>query len=155
MSDLLVKLYDLPSPDTGPAPAVVRRALASEKRAVAEWVATRFGPGWASECEVAFGNRPLSCHLAVRDGEPAGFACWDATCRGFFGPLGVDERHRRQGIGRALLLDCLRAMVANGYGYAVVGWAHSPRFYAEAVGAVEIPGSEPGIYRDRLRESPP
>ena len=155
MSDLLVKLYDLPAAPLLPPRALVRRALASEKRAVGEWVAARFGGGWASECEVAFARQPISCHLALCDGELAGFACWDATCRGFFGPVGVDERFRRQSLGRALLLNCLRAMAACGYGYAVVGWAHSAPFYAEAVGAVEIPGSTPGVYRDRLRETHP
>lgn len=156
MSDLLVKLYDLPpDPPALPPTALVRRALASEKRAVADWVAARFGRGWASECEVAFARQPISCHLALWDGDLAGFACWDATCRGFFGPMGVGERFRKQGLGGALLLACLRAMAANGYGYAVVGWADSATFYAGAVGAVEIPESTPGIYRDRLREPDP
>jgi hypothetical protein len=42
-------------------------------------------------------------------------------------------------------------MSAVGYAYAIVGGAGESRFYAETVGAIEIPGSTPGIYRDRLK----
>lgn len=153
MTDLLVKLYGLP--DAGPAQAdagvLVRPAMAYEKRRVLGWVDERFGDGWASECDVAFGNRPISCFLATRAGEIQGFACFDATCRGFFGPLGVDEAARLQGVGRALLLGALQAMAAVGYGYAVAGAVASGEFYAKVVDAIPIPGSSPGIYRDRLK----
>jgi ribosomal protein S18 acetylase RimI-like enzyme len=115
------------------------------------WVREHFGPAWASECDVAFANRPISCHIATQGGEILGFACYDSTCRGFFGPIGVDESMRGLGVGRTLLLSCLHAMAAAGYAYAVVGGVESPEFYARTVGAIEIPGSAPGIYRDRLK----
>lgn len=155
MPDLLVKLYALPAwPAAGalPADVVVRRALAHEKVPVVNWVGTHFGSGWAGECDVAFHRSPVSCHIALHQGELLGFACWDSTCRGFFGPLGVAEAWRGRGGGRALLLSCLHAMASAGYGYAVIGGAGSPDFYAKTVGAVEIPGSSPGIYRDPLKK---
>ena len=37
-------------------------------------------------------------------------------------------------------------MRAEGYAYAIIGWASSIDFYQRAVGAVVIEGSEPGIY---------
>jgi GNAT superfamily N-acetyltransferase len=128
--------------------------MAYEKHNVVGWVREHFGAAWASECDVAFANRPISCHIATQAGAMLGFACYDSTARGFFGPIGVEETMRGRGIGRALLLSGLDAMAAAGYAYAVVGGVESPEFYAKTVGAIEIPGSTPGIYRDRLRSPP-
>jgi len=154
--DLLVKLYELPDANAPlPHGARVREAMAYEKQAVVEWVRTQFGPAWASECDVAFSNRPISCHIATQSGAILGFACYDSTCRGFFGPIGLIQAMRGHGIGRALLLSCLHAMAAAGYAYAVVGGVQDTEYYARAVGAIEIPGSAPGIYRDRLKTPTP
>jgi ribosomal protein S18 acetylase RimI-like enzyme len=65
--------------------------------------------------------------------------------------VGVDSAARGSGIGTTLLLACLHAMAAAGYAYAIIGAAHDVAFYRKAVGAVEIAGSSPGIYRDRLK----
>lgn len=155
MPDLLVRLYDLP--DARPGTEVlrgrgvtVRAAMAYEKHRVLAWVREQFGEGWSGECDVAFGGQPIRCFLATRVGRILGFACYDATQKGFFGPVGVAEEERGQGIGTALLLRTLEAMAEGGYAYAVVGGAEATEFYARAAGAVEIPGSTPGVYRDRL-----
>jgi len=79
-----------------------------------------------------------------------GVACHDATCRNFFGPALVAPEQRGRGIGRALLLAALHAMRADGYGYAIIGWASSAEFYRRTVGAVPIEGSTPGIYPARF-----
>ena len=42
-----------------------------------------------------------------------GFACYDVTCRNFFGPEGVAAKERGHGIGRALLLSALHAQRAQ------------------------------------------
>jgi hypothetical protein len=157
LADLLVKLYELPDVElgrqqSGAGVPSVRPAMAYEKHAVVAWVQENFGTGWASECDVAFANQPISCHIATQAGAILGFACYDSTCRGFFGPIGVADAARSRGVGRALLLSCLRSMAAAGYAYAIVGGVDSPEFYARTVGAIEIPGSTPGIYRDRLRK---
>lgn len=153
MTDLLVKLYDLPleEREAVPANAVVRRAMAYEKEQVVAWVRANFGSGWASECDVAFANRPLSCHIATQAGEVVGFACYDSSSLGLFGPIGVAPSARGEGIGRALLLSCLRAMNAVGYAYAIVGGVGDAAFYRRILEILEIPGSTPGIYRDRLQ----
>lgn len=156
MPDLLVKLYDLPDP----APRLenltdrgvrIRRAMAYEKHLVTDWVRVRFGEGWASECETAFARAPIACQIATREGAILGFACTDATALGLFGPTGVDEAERGKGIGAALLLAALADMASRGYAYAVIGGAGSVAFYADVAGAVEIAGSVPGLYRDRLK----
>ncbi len=157
MTDLLVKLYDLP--DSGNHLAglaeqdvLVRRAMASEKKRVTGWVQHLFGDGWAAECDVSFARQPIACMLAVSAGRPAGFACHDSTCRNFFGPIGIDPALRHKGIGRALLLATLNAMAHAGYAYAIIGSAGPVTFFEKCVGAFPIPGSTPGIYRPPLKK---
>lgn len=160
MPDMLVKLYELPP--LAPALArqaadgiAVRRALAPDRRRVIAWVDAHYGAGWAGECAVAFARLPVSCFLAVdsrADGDTiAGFACYDAVARNFFGPTGVAEAYGGRGIGTALLLACLHAQAADGYAYAIIGGVGPAPFYSKAVGATLIPGSDPGIYAGLLR----
>lgn len=155
MTDMLVRLYDLP--DSTPAcrklaaeGIIVRRAMAYEKRAAARWVEAQFGERWACECEVAFSNHPISCFLATRDHRIQGFGCYDSTYANFFGPTGVAEEARGRGVGAGLLFACLEAMRAQGYAYAIIGGVGPSEFYTKVAGAIEIPDSTPGIYRDRL-----
>jgi hypothetical protein len=102
MSDMLVKLYQLPEF----APVYqqltndgidIRRAIAPEKHVVIEWVRQHFNNGWASECEVAFSIQPVSCFIAIKQGVIIGFACYEATNKNFFGPTGVLESERKLG----------------------------------------------------------
>ena len=157
MTDLLVRLYDLP--DSRPQLAAlaqkeiaVHRPMAAEKRQVVEWVRRLFGDGWAAECEVAFARQPIACMVAVAGGRLAGFACHDCTCRNFFGPIGVDPAFRHQGVGRGVLLATLDAMAHAGYAYAIIGGAGPTAFFEKCVGAFPIPGSTPGIYRSAIKK---
>lgn len=158
MSDLLVKLYDLSltfdamSSREGAGDTKIRVccAMGYEKHQVVDWVRRHFGAGWASECDVAFSNRPIACHIATENGALLGFVCYDSTSRGMLGPLGVMESARGRGIGRALLHAGLHAMAGVGYAYAVIGGAGSIEFYRRVVDVIEIPDSSPGIYVDRL-----
>jgi GNAT superfamily N-acetyltransferase len=156
-SDILVKLYDLPAqdrPNLEAAGIAIRRPLAPERHLVIDWVSRHFEPGWASEVEVAFCSRPPTCFIALADQDILGFACYDATARGLFGPTGVLERARGQGVGAALLLASLHAMRADGYAYAVIGAAGPVGFYQKLVGGLVIPGSSPGLYRGLLKDPP-
>ena len=151
MADLLVRLYAVPPlPDGGAAGATIRRAFTAERRLVCDWVSAAFGNGWASECEAAFARSPASCFIARDSYELVGFACYDATARGMFGPMGVRPQDRKRGFGRALLLACLHDMAAQGYAYAVIGGASSVQFYQQAAGATTIADSTPGFYRGML-----
>ncbi|HEY6203588.1 MAG TPA: GNAT family N-acetyltransferase [Candidatus Limnocylindria bacterium] len=157
---MLVRLYDIPEASARVATlhqagVDVRRAIAPEKDVVVSWVRQQFGEGWASECEVSFARLPISCFRAQRGQEILGFACYDATAKAFFGPTGVLESERKQGIGTALLLMTLHAMAAQGYAYAIIGGVGPAEFYANAVGAVAIAGSTPGIYAGLLRGGRP
>jgi predicted N-acetyltransferase YhbS len=82
-----------------------------------------------------------------------GFACYDAAALGVFGPTGVAGERRGRGLGKALLLACLHDMAARGYAYAVIGGSGPDAFYERTVGAVKIPGSEPGFYDGMVRPS--
>ena len=157
MTDLLVKLYDLPDQTAllaalAEKDILVRRAMASEKHRVIGWAQKRFGDAWAGECDVAFARQPIACIIALCGGRLAGFACHDSTCRNFFGPIGVDPDSRQKGIGRAMLLSTLLAMSHAGYAYAIIGAAGPIAFFEKCVGAIPIPGSTPGIYRPTLKK---
>lgn len=155
MSDLLVRLYDLPpaaSDGLAEQGIRIRHAMPYEKESVVSWVRTTFSARWAGECDVAFARQPVSCFLAIRERGVIGFACYESTARGFFGPIGVAPDRRTTGIGRALLLACLHAMREMGYAYAIIGGGSGALpFYAKVAGATEIPGSHPGLYVDMLR----
>jgi len=151
MTDMLVKLYELPQIDLSAVhPVVVRRALAPEKHVVLDWISKHFSAYWVSEVDVAFSQKPLSCFIAVDEGQLCGFACYDVTARGFFGPTGVGQSKRGYGIGKVLLLACLHDMLAQGYGYAIIGGVGPVEFYQRAVNATVIAGSTPGIYAGML-----
>ena len=156
--DMLVKLYDLPDSKNlrdklTQAGVSLRRALAPEKHKVTAWVKENFSDYWASEVDVAFSREPVSCFIAVKDGGIIGFACHDVTCRNFFGPTGVDPKVQKGGVGTGLLLACLEDMKHAGYGYAIIGGVGPADYYAKAVGAVAIEGSDVGIYRGLLGAS--
>jgi hypothetical protein len=170
MSDMLVKLYNLPPlapvlAELARANIEIRAGDPSEKTVIARWVRHHFDEAWAIGCEVGLGQRPVTCYIAVEKGpalaapqnpydQPAqllvGMACYDVASRGMFGPTGVREDYRHRGVGTGLLLACLHAMAAERYAYAIIGWAGAPDFYARTVGATLIEGSEPGIFRGPL-----
>jgi GNAT superfamily N-acetyltransferase len=140
MADMLIKLFEI-ADDWHILAAqkkraiTIRKPIGPEKHIIINWVSDHFGSGWASETDTAIG-----------------FACYDATALGFFGPIGVEKSHRKQGTGKALLTACLLDMKLKGYGYAIVGTAENTEYYKKTVGAVEIPGSSPGIYKTQVRD---
>ena len=157
MSDMLIRLYALPAPPEPPSTAalaterLVRKPIGCEHDLIVAWVQTEFGAGWASEARVALENRPISLLVAVQDDQPIGFVCYDATARGFVGPIGVQTSARNTGVGAALLRAALVEMRAMGYGYAIAGAVGAAAFFSRVAGAVEIPDSTPGLYAGRVR----
>ena len=155
MIDMLVRLYDLPE-SAGIYQAVaekgvtLRRARAFEKHTVAAFAKEHFSPKWVSEVEVALSRQPITCFIATRDKLILGFACYDTTMRGFFGPTGVSENARGLGLGKALLFKALEGIRDLGHAYAIIGGVGPKEFYAKNCGAIEIPGSDPGTYTDLL-----
>ena len=156
MTDLLVALYRLPQVEPcllelEQRGVVIRRAMAYEREKAIGWVSDTFGHLWAGECATAFGRQPIGCYLAVNADRIVGFSCLDTTFKNFIGPIGVSENHRAAGIGKALLLACLKEMELSGYAYAIVGDAGEPGFFEKAAGAFVVDGSTPGPYPPRLK----
>jgi GNAT superfamily N-acetyltransferase len=156
MPDMLVKLYELEDDwsfigEQKKQGITIRKPIGTEKHFIVDWVKEHFYGYWAGEADVATSNTPVSCFIAIENGKLIGFACYDATALGFFGPVGVEESCRGRGTGKALLLACLLDMKLKGYGYAVVGYTEALDFYRKAVGAVEIPGSWPGLWKTWLK----
>lgn len=151
MPDMLVNLYQLPSNQKNLEQLKekgirIERALAPDRHKVMQFVREHFGEGWASEVSAAFANQPVSCYIAIRDREVLGFACYDATAKDYFGPTGVKEEERGQGIGLALLLQSMEGLKEAGYGYAVIGSAGPVHFYEKCCRAQVIQNDQPNIY---------
>jgi Acetyltransferase (GNAT) family. len=151
MHDMLVKLYELDKysiRENSLVPDItIRKPIGPEKHVLVEWVGKKFLKPWAGEFDMAMCNRPITCFIALKDKDPIGFACYDATARGYFGPMGVLGPMRNQGIGTALLCTALHDMRNNGYGYAIIGGVGPADYYKKAVGAVDIVDSTPGIWK--------
>ena len=155
MPDMLIKLYEIADDwrflaEQKKLGITIRKPIGPEKHVIVNWVSEQFGAGWASETDMAVANRPRSCFVAVKDAVIVGFACYDATGLGFFGPIGVERLHRNRGTGTALMTACLLDMKLKGYGYAVVGSVQATKYYEKTIGAWEIPHSSPGIYKNQV-----
>ena len=154
MPDLLVNLLTLPALDSSAEQGFhLRRAQPFEITPVRRFVETNFSLAWADEISVGFARQPISIFVATMDRELVGFAAYECTRRGFFGPTGVIPSAQGKGIGKALLLAALHALREMGYVYAIIGAAGPVHFYQKTVGAIIIPGSEPGIYTDLLKRT--
>ena len=151
MPDMLARLYDLPAvaphekrvSDGG---FRVRRAEPWDRARMRDFTGQRFGDLWALEADRAFNHTPITAHIALQAAETVGFAVFECTRRGYFGPTGVREDLRGSGLGTLLLLRCLESMREMGYGYAIIGGVGPAAFCEKLVGAFVIPGSDPGIY---------
>jgi len=151
--DMLVKLYEVQDDpmlmDKLKGKGIlIKKAMTPDLTTITTWVKEQFGQGWADECTA--GILVGGCWIATKDGEVIGFACYDATLLNFFGPTGVREDMRGQGIGKALLIRCMISMKEKGFAYAVIGSAGPMDFYKKAVGAIPIEGSAPGAYKNMV-----
>jgi len=159
MPDLLVNLLKLPELQShtqrlAARAITIRRAEAFEISPVREFVTKSFSVGWADEISVGFGHKPVTVFIATRERRVIGFAGYECTRKAFFGPTGVATDERGFGVGKALLIASLCGLRELGYVYGIIGAAGPVEFYQEAVGAIVIPDSVPGIYTDLLQQLP-
>lgn len=160
MADLICRLYERDFSVTAAEAHLkeegisFKRAHPVDKARILNFVGETFSDGWRNECEHSFSYPFPTCYIAVKDKAVIGFACFEATGRGFFGPIGIAPEFRRKRIGDTLTRLCLNSMKEMGYAYAIIGWASTGArpFYTEGFGAVEIPESEPrnSIYRNLI-----
>ncbi|MBT2996654.1 MAG: hypothetical protein B6D72_00930 [gamma proteobacterium symbiont of Ctena orbiculata] len=154
-NDMLIKLYDMDLDcgfisEQAEQKVIIRKPIGPDRVAITSWAERHFPQTWLGEIQRALDNVPCSCFIAQRQSSLLGIACYDATALGYFGPLGVVEPARGSGIGRSLTRACLLDMRLKGYGYAIVGMASNSEFYRKVAGAIEIPDSDPGLYRSTL-----
>lgn len=154
MSDMIVKLYNLKSDDKLIESLLsqgikIKKVLAPDRRRVIEFIKRNFDDNYVDECKASFTNNPITCYVAVKDKNIIGFACFEATAKDYFGPMGVVESERGKGIGKALLNKSLISMYEMGYGYAIIGWPSKSAipFYKKAVNATVIDEISSGIYK--------
>jgi GNAT superfamily N-acetyltransferase len=158
MPDMLVRLYALPEGSSYLQRCAmngvnIRRLDAWDHAPLLRFVREHFSEEWASEADFAFaGSHPITGFAAVREGSIVGFGVYETSRRGFFGPTGVREDLRGNGIGAALLLECLVSMRDMGYGYAVIGGVGPAEFYTRVCGATVIEGSEASVYASLYAE---
>src|SRR5215204_1841230 len=151
MADLLVNLLKLP-PLAGAVSKLnvrgilVRRGNAYEQTPIRQFVEKEFSIGWADEISVAYARQPVTLFVATKATTILGFAAYECTRRAFLGPMGVAKSARDKGVGTALLLSAMWGLYEMGYVYGIIGGVGPVEFYRKAVGAIEIEGSEPGIY---------
>jgi predicted N-acetyltransferase YhbS len=112
-------LIDQPDPPL-PKGIVVRRARPEDRERTLVAIERMFSKAWWFETSLAFRASEPTVYIAERDGEVVGFADYDATNFGLFGPTGVHESLRGRKVGAVLLRRCLRDMQALGYPYALI-----------------------------------
>ena len=141
--DMIVNLHDLPEIETD-GRIRIKRAFAGDKETILSFITEYFSKTWAGEAEHALMADTPKCFIATENGKILGFACYDSSAKGFFGPIGVSPERRGEHIGKALLVRTLTAMREYGYGYAIIGWVNdAASFYRETVGAEFIKGGNP------------
>ena len=146
MPDLLVPLYNLPELTRLPDGITIRPARPYESHVLLDFVREHFFDKWVSEVTVALSAQPAKVLIAEEGGRCLGFACYDVTARGFFGPTGVAPDERGRGIGKHLLMHTLHQLRHTGFAYGIIGQAGPVDFYKAACGAIIIPDSEPGFF---------
>ena len=141
--DMIVNLTNLPEMSIN-SKVKIKRAFVGDKETILEFVESNFQKNWVYEVEHALMGDVSKCFIATEEGKLIGFACYDSSSKGFFGPIGVLEERRKENIGQALLIRTLNAMKEYGYGYAIIGWvSDAEQFYRKTVGAEFIKGGNP------------
>ena len=143
-NDMIVNLYRLPTLEDRKDTIQIKRAFAGDKEAILTFIKENFSNSWVYEAEHALLQEVPKCFIAVENKKVIGFACFDSSAKGFFGPIGVLSNYRGKKVGQSLLLKTLYAMKEYGYGYAIIGWVSDAElFYRKTIGAELIKGGNP------------
>jgi len=124
----------------------IRHARHWERTPLHDFIQTTFGAGWAGEAMASFSRNPISTIVAVEDKRFIGFATYEGTAPGYFGPTGVLETYRGRGIGKALFLEAMAGLRDLGYVYGIVGDPGPIAFYQKILPGILLPAEWPTIY---------
>ena len=120
-SDLIVNLYDNNLEYNKYEDITIERIFPTDFGMLDDFIGKHFSSGWQNEVKAGLYQPNPTVIVAVKNHQIIGFAGYDCSAKGYFGPTGVDPLFQKQGIGTALLLVTLKAMRDAGYGYAVIG----------------------------------
>ena len=143
--DMIVNLKNIEYREPEDGNLRIKRAFAGDKETILRFVRENFSESWTAEAECAILQMPSQCFIATEQGRVLGFACYDVSAKGFFGPIGVLESERGRQIGKYLLLKTLDA---------IIGWvSEAEGFYRRSVHAEAIPDSAPkdSVYSNLVR----
>jgi len=114
----------------------IRRARKDDQKEVADFIAKEW-LAWVPEVAAAYGNEPVSLHLAFLNGQVRAFSAYDLNNKntGWFGPMGTDPVFRGKGVGGILLKRCLQDMKNQGHKTSIIPWVGPIPFYMHYVGA--------------------
>lgn len=138
--DLTRRSFD-PAPLVAPlraAGVTVRRLERADEAAYTRYLGERWIEGWQYEGLYALrsGQEPISAHVALAGDEMIGFAAYDVTRPGWFGPIGTNAERRGQRIGTALLHACLYDWQQQGRRQGQIAGIGPLYFYVDACDAV-------------------
>jgi GNAT superfamily N-acetyltransferase len=115
---------------------VFRRLRYEDETVLRPWIHGHWGYGWATEACNSLKNDPVTSHLALSGERVVGFATYDVMAlTSGFGPTGVDDSMRGQGLGKILLFRCLEDMKRRGDRHCEVTWVGPISYYAHTVSA--------------------
>jgi len=126
VADLIVNLYEKDFLDDTNVKLKnkdikIKRLLSPNADNLVKFVKDNFSDNWASEIKAGVYKNNPTCFVATHNNDIIGFACYDVTAKGYFGPTGVNQNYRGNNVGQILLLTTLDAMKEAGYGYAIIG----------------------------------
>ena len=84
--DMIVGLYNLPQLEFSKT-IRIKRAFVGDKEEILAFVQKHFQKNWVYEVEHALMESVSKCFIATEGGIILGFACFDSSAKGFFGPI--------------------------------------------------------------------
>ncbi len=112
----------------------VSRAGKKDFQPMLNWIRRHFA-AWEWEIRAAFENKPVSLHIAKKDGRIIAFSAHETNNKGtgWFGPMGTGKAARGKGIGGILLKRCLNDLKKAGFKSSVIPWVGPIPFYMHYV----------------------
>ena len=159
MPDIICPLYELPDyrdllEKLAEQNIVIRPARPWDREPLRKFISERFSQGWVDETLLGLNHTPSTSLIALKDNKIIGFAGYECSARGFFGPTGVDTSCRGLGVGKALFYEAMKGLRDLGYVYAIIGAAGPVDFYLKSMKGMVLPAEWKTIYTDSMGATP-
>lgn len=93
---------------------------------------------WIEEIRLSYRNNPMSTVIALdNEGQIVGWACFNISFPGCFGPTGVQKKLRGKGIGSELLKWCIYQLSQQKVQKMIIRWVSNStaEYYSKSIGA--------------------